>query len=297
MINSDIVNAFTVDVEEHFQVAALKTAFDRKSWSFESSRVVRNTNRIIDLMAEKDVLGTFFILGWVAERHPQLVRRIVDGGHEVACHGYAHELVYEQSREKFKEETIRAKKILEDASGTQVIGYRAASYSITPRSSWALQILAEAGFQYDSSVIPVRHDIYGFVGAPAKPYELYLNNGLSLTEFPPSTVSLLGTRMPIGGGGYFRIYPYWFTHVCLQHLNKKGVAFSFYTHPWEVDPEQPRANVSFKSRFRHYTNLERCETRIRRLLGGFKFAPMSKVVSERELPKIHQDALLQSAAS
>ncbi|WP_405223842.1 XrtA system polysaccharide deacetylase [Lentisalinibacter sediminis] len=281
------INALTVDVEEHFQVAALKEAFDPRDWSSQQSRVDANTGRLLDLMGRHGVQGTFFVLGWVAERHPDLIRRIAAAGHELACHGQSHQLIYSQEPAVFREETLRAKNTLEDIAGVPVHGYRAASYSITPASVWALDVITEAGFQYDSSIVPVRHDFYGFTGAPALPHILRLPDGLEIREFPPSTIRIAGQRLPIGGGGYFRLFPYWFSRWGLRKVNHKyGQPFTFYTHPWEVDPQQPRAQVSWKSRFRHYVNLEKCEPRLDRLLGDFRFSTMRAVLDSLDLPVV-----------
>jgi polysaccharide deacetylase family protein (PEP-CTERM system associated) len=208
----------------------------------------------------------------VAEREPHLVRRVAAAGHEVACHGYSHRLVYEQTPAEFREETLRSKALLEDLAQMPVLGYRAASYSITRRSLWALDTLIEAGFVYDSSVFPVHHDLYGIPGAPRAPHVIERGRG-RLVEFPPSTAQLLGLRLPVAGGGYFRIFPYGITQWAVRRVNAEGLPFIFYLHPWEVDPDQPRVKVGWLSRFRHYTNLDQCEQRLRRLLAEFRFVP------------------------
>ncbi len=279
-----MMNAFTVDVEEHFQVAALKDAVSVSSWPERESRVVRNTSRILELLENRGIKGTFFVLGWVAEREPGLVRDIVATGHELACHGFSHQLIYDQSPEVFREETIRAKGVLEDAGGVEVSGYRAASYSITAKSMWALDIIAEAGFRYDSSIVPVRHDLYGIQDASEYPYRMQLASGGSLTEFPPSTIVLAGRRVPIGGGGYFRLFPYGFSRWGMRRVNAQGMPFSFYIHPWEIDPDQPRVATNWKSRFRHYNNLHKCERRLERLLDDFDFTAMQNVIEQLDPP-------------
>jgi len=279
------MNAFTVDVEEHFQVAALKDAVEIRAWSGQESRVERNTNKLLEILAQHNVHGTFFVLGWVGERNPNLVRSIVSAGHELACHGQSHQLIYEQDVSVFREETLRAKKTLEDVASVSVMGYRAASYSITANSIWALDVIGEAGFKYDSSIVPARHDLYGIVGAPVFPYKIRLRDGNELCEFPPSTIRLMGLQVPIGGGGYFRAFPYWFTRWGLTSVNKKyGQPFSFYTHPWEIDTAQPRVNTNWKSRIRHYINLDKCESRLHRLLADFEFSTMRSVLDGLELP-------------
>ena len=274
-----VVNAFTVDVEDYFQVAALAPAIERASWPQRESRVERNTGVLLDLLSERGIQGTFFVLGWIAERHPGLIRRIAAEGHEIACHGFSHRLIYEQAPQEFREETTRSKGTLEDLSGTAVIGYRAASFSITRQSLWALDTLIELGFRYDSSIFPIRHDRYGIPGADPRPGTLTAPSGRTLVEFPMSAASYLGVRVPVSGGGYFRLLPYFVTRSGLRQINLRHQRpFSFYLHPWEVDPQQPRVRVGWLSHFRHYTNLQRCEARLRRLLDEFRFATMREVL-------------------
>lgn len=268
-----LVNAFTVDVEDYFHVAALSSAISRDSWSAREYRVDSNTERLLGLLAGKGIRGTFFILGWVAERSPQLIRKIADSGHEIACHGYSHELVYRQSRHEFEEETRRAKSLLEDIVGRPVVGYRAASFSVTRASLWALDVLIELGFEYDSSVFPIRHDRYGIPDASRRPGPISTPTGRTILEFPMSAANFLGVRVPVSGGGYFRIFPYWLSRLGLRQINAAGHPFVFYFHPWEIDPGQPRFRVSPLSRFRHYTNLAVCERRLSLLLDDFSFAP------------------------
>jgi polysaccharide deacetylase family protein (PEP-CTERM system associated) len=278
------VNAFTVDVEDYFHVAALSSAVSRESWSLRESRVERNTERLMGVLAQHDVRATFFVLGWVGERLPSLVRRIADAGHEVACHGYSHRLVYTQTATEFREETVRAKRCLEDTIGQAVAGYRAASFSVTRDSLWALDTLIDLGFSYDSSIFPIHHDLYGLPGAPAEPHRVSAPSGRTLAEFPMSTANLFGVKLPVSGGGYFRILPYWLTRAGLRQINGgRHRPFAFYLHPWELDPGQPRISVGAFSRFRHYTNLARCETRLRRLLSEFSFTCMHEVLQQRGL--------------
>jgi polysaccharide deacetylase family protein (PEP-CTERM system associated) len=269
-----IVNALTIDVEDYFHVAALASAIAPETWSERDYRVERNTERLLALFAERKVRGTFYVLGWVADRSPALVRRIAGAGHEIACHGYSHRLIYRQSLEEFREETLRAKRLLEDTIGAAVLGYRAASFSITSASLWALDVLIDAGFTYDSSIFPIRHDRYGIPDAAAEPGPVVAPSGRTIVEFPMSAARFFGMRVPVSGGGYFRILPYWLTRAGLRQINERaGTPFTFYLHPWEVDPAQPRVRVGALSTFRHYTNLDRCESRLRRLLGEFAFAP------------------------
>jgi polysaccharide deacetylase family protein (PEP-CTERM system associated) len=272
------VNAFTVDVEDYFHVAALSSAISRESWARQEYRVERNTDRLLLLLADQHIHGTFFVLGWVAERSAALVRRIAAAGHEVACHGYSHELIYRQTRQAFREETARAKGLLEDATGRPVLGYRAASFSIVRTSLWALDELIDLGFRYDSSIFAVRHDRYGIPDASPQPGAVSAPSGRSLVEFPMAPASFLGLKVPVSGGGYFRIFPYGLTRAGLRRINALGRPFAFYLHPWEIDPDQPRIRVGALSRFRHYTNLDRCEGRLRRLLAEFTFGPMREVL-------------------
>lgn len=278
-----IPNALTIDVEDYFQVAALAEAVRYDDWSSMEYRVEANTDRILGLFDQAGVKATFFTLGWVAERSPQLVKRIAQAGHEVASHGYSHQLIYNQTPDVFAEETRRSKGILEDILGTSVTGYRAASYSITNQSRWALDILAEQGFTWDSSIFPVRHDRYGMPGTPRWPHRLTTDKGHELAEFPLSTLKLPGYTLPIAGGGYFRLFPYWFSRCGLGSINRQGRPFVFYLHPWEVDPDQPRLDVKWLSRFRHYNNLDVCEERLAQLLSDFRFTTMSQVLESEGL--------------
>lgn len=274
------INALTVDVEDYFQVSAFADHVARSDWAFQPSRVEANTDRILEIFAGHGVQATFFVLGWVAERFPRLIGRIVQEGHEIASHGHSHELVYRQSPAVFRGETLRSKRVLEDIAGRPVVGYRAASYSITRDSLWALDILAELGFLWDSSIFPVRHDRYGIPGAPRWPHRLTTPAGHALIEFPLTTWQVAGTRLPVAGGGYFRLYPYAFTRHALQRVNRDaGQPFIFYLHPWEIDCAQPRVAAGALSRFRHYVNLRRCEPRLERLLTDFRFAPVGTVLA------------------
>ncbi|MFE8071655.1 DUF3473 domain-containing protein [Marinobacteraceae bacterium S3BR75-40.1] len=277
------INALTIDVEDYFHVAALSEAISQREWSQMEYRADANTERLLELFETFGVKATFFVLGWVAEKSPQLVKKIANAGHEVASHGYSHQLVYNQTPEVFREETIKSKKLIEDHSGQPVLGYRAASYSITGSSRWALDILAEAGFEWDSSIFPVHHDRYGMPGTPRWPYQLTTDKGHELVEFPLSTIKLSGFTLPISGGGYFRLFPYWFTKWGLKTINKQKRPFIFYLHPWEIDPKQPRFNVSALSKFRHYNNLAKCEGRLLRLLIDFEFSTVSNVLAEMGL--------------
>jgi len=266
-----IQNALTVDVEDYFQVSAFAKSVNQSDWDSYPLRVEKNTRRLMDMFDEAQVKATFFVLGWVADKNRSLIIEIAERGHEVACHGYSHQLIYNQTREVFREETVRSKSLLEDIVQVPVRGYRAASYSITRDSLWALDILAEAGFDYDSSIFPVRHDRYGIVGAKEVPHILQTPQGHSLVEFPLSTARVFNYTLPIAGGGYFRLYPYLLTRAGLKQVNSRQQPFIFYLHPWEIDPDQPRIDASWFSRFRHYNNLEKCESRLQRLMKDFQF--------------------------
>jgi polysaccharide deacetylase family protein (PEP-CTERM system associated) len=272
-----IVNAMTVDVEDYFHVSAFQGTVSRSLWDRLESRVVRNTQRLLGLFEERGIRATFFVLGWVAERHPSLVRQIADAGHEVASHGYGHRLIYEQSPTEFREDLRKSRALIASAAGVSVSGYRAPSFSITPRSLWALDIIREEGFVYDASIFPIRHDRYGLPSSPRHFHMLHQAAG-TLWECPGSTVRLGGVNLPVGGGGYFRLLPYSWTKWGISRLNKEAQAAVFYLHPWEIDPDQPRLPGSRLSRYRHYTNLDRTESRLKRLLADFRFAPLSDLL-------------------
>lgn len=283
-----IQNALTVDVEDYFHVTAFNDVIDSRDWSGMESRVEANTHRLLDIFDDAGVKATFFVLGWVAERQPELVRELVKRGHELACHGYSHQLIYRQDQTTFRAETKRSKTILEQTAQVPVTGYRAASYSITLKSEWALDILVECGFQYDSSIFPVRHDRYGMPGSNRWPHRLSTGRGNEIAEFPLSTAKIFGMTLPVAGGGYFRIYPYAVTRWAINSINRKeGKPFIFYLHPWEVDPDQPRIRASYLSRFRHYHNLKHTEQRLRNLLMDFKFAPVVEVMERQGLLRSH----------
>lgn len=269
----------TVDVEDYFQVSAFESIIGVDKWHTFTTRVVANTHRILALFDANNIKATFFVLGWVAERHGDLVREIAARGHEVACHGFSHQLVYRQERATFQQETLRSKAMLEDLVQAPVLGYRAASYSITQQSLWALDVLADAGFDYDSSIFPVRHDLYGIPAAPPHIHRIDLPNNRKLIEFPITSLRMLGSNIPVGGGGYFRLYPYLLSRWFLRQVATSGRPFIFYVHPWELDPHQPRIQgASVLSQFRHYLNLNRCEGRLRRLLQDFQFGPVRDVL-------------------
>ncbi len=274
------VNAISVDVEEHFQVGAFEGIIDRADWDRHPSRVERNTETVLALFDAAGVKGTFFTLGWVAERFPALVRRIVDEGHELASHGYGHVRVFNQEPEAFREDIRRTKAVLEESGGTRVRGFRAASFSIDARTSWAFEILAEEGHDYSSSIYPIRHDHYGMPDAKRFAFRPAGANGV--LELPISTIRLAGRNLPCGGGGYFRLLPYGFSRWALARVNRvDGAPAIFYFHPWEIDPGQPRQpGIGAKTRFRHYINLGRTEARLGRLLRDFGWDRLDRIVDD-----------------
>ncbi len=339
------VSALTIDVEDYFQVSGFEAVVAPTSWGNFESRVERNTDRLLEILQDTKITATFFMLGWTADRYPALVRRIQAAGHELACHSYAHRLVYECNREEFREDTRRAKRLVEDLAGAAVIGYRAPSFSITRKSLWALEVVAEEGFLYDSSIFPILRDRYGIPTAPRYPFRVPLGNsrapviesvesiellsedrarrnskfdirhstlselmpaetGLnnsrdsitqqlnnSIVEFPPSTLRLLGVNLPIGGGGYLRLFPQWAFHRAInQIVDREGKPAILYIHPWELDPTQPRfRNGSRLSRFRQYVNLEETEARLRTLLSLWRFSTLRDLLAQ--LPEIPVKAL------
>lgn len=287
-----MLNALTIDVEEYFHVSAFESVIRFEDWDRYESRVERSTHRVLDLLDEYKTKATFFVLGWVAERHPGLVQVIQKRGHEIASHGYAHRRIYTQAPDQFREETRRAKSIVENIIGRSIIGHRAASYSIIGKTLWALDILAEEGFQYDSSIFPIRHDLYGISGHERFFAVLNRNGSGTIAEIPLSTIRMAGVNFPVGGGGYLRIFPYAVNYLALLHLNRhERRPAVVYFHPWEIDPDQPRIQGGWKSRFRHYTNLALMESKIRSLLASFSFAPIREVYAARlSLPAATMDS-------
>ena len=275
---STVVNAMSIDVEDYFHVSVFDGIVPRSTWAEMESRVCANTERLLDIFDEYHVRSTFFVLGWVAERYPHLVRQIAARGHEIASHGYAHRLVYDQTPQAFREDVRRAKGLLEEAGGSAVAGYRAPSYSITPRSLWAVDVLIEEGYTYDSSIFPIRHDRYGIPVSPREPFPIDRRAG-SLLEVPGSTVRLGPMNLPVAGGGYFRILPYQWTRWGIARLNRIDQrAAVFYLHPWEIDPDQPRLSAGWLGRFRHYRNLDKTEARLRALLTDFRFGTVASLL-------------------
>jgi polysaccharide deacetylase family protein (PEP-CTERM system associated) len=261
----------SIDVEDYFHVEAFAERIPRSDWHRFTPRVRRNTERILELLAQYRQTATFFVLGWVAEREPAIVRAIADAGHEVACHSHIHRRVFTLAPQEFRDDLRQAKAAIENACGQQVLGYRAPTFSIRKDSLWALEILAEEGFVYDSSIFPIRHDLYGMPDAPRFVHEHALPNQMRMVEVPPSTVRLFGAKLGVAGGGYLRHLPMAYTRWGMRQIHREEQPVNVYFHPWEIDPEQPRIEARLKSRFRHYRGLEKTEPRLRRLLAKGRF--------------------------
>jgi polysaccharide deacetylase family protein (PEP-CTERM system associated) len=270
-------HVLSFDVEEHFQVAAFWSAARRRTWDQLASRVECNTGKIVDLLSEHSTKATFFVLGWVAERHPDLVKNLAQQGHEIASHGYGHELVHTQTPAQFRKDVRRSKQILEDLIGRQVMGYRAPSFSITSRMKWAISALIEEGYRYDSSIYNRFRGTQGIAATRAGAYQLETEAG-TIWEVSPSTVNACGLQLPVAGGGYFRLFPYAASKMFLKNLEKQGSQVVMYLHPWELDPEQPRMDGPLVSKVRHYLNLGKTEQRLRLLLRDFSFGPINEAV-------------------
>jgi polysaccharide deacetylase family protein (PEP-CTERM system associated) len=276
------LNALTVDLEEYYHGMEFEAAYGFRGRETLPSRVEHSTNRVLALLDRYGARATFFVVGSVAEKHPKLLRRIADQGHEIACHSYTHQLVSRMTPSEFREDVRRAKELLQQTSGRAVIGYRAPNYSIGASEHWAYPILAEEGFVYDSSCYPIYHDRYGSPDAPRFPYVAWQSGGQKLIEFPIGTTRLLGMNMPIGGGGYFRLLPVQLTRHGIRRVNDaEGRGVMFYFHPWELDVDQPRAQMPFHHRFRHYVNLERFEEKLTIILQTFAFAPAAEVLRKQ----------------
>jgi polysaccharide deacetylase family protein (PEP-CTERM system associated) len=285
-----IVNGLSVDVEDWFQVGAFESVIERDDWSSLIDRVERNVREILDMFDAAEVKATFFALGWVAKRHGGLMREIVSRGHELASHGWDHGRVFRMDRQSFAEDISRARKVLEDAAGVPILGYRAPSFSIDRRTPWAFMELAEQGYLYSSSVAPVSHDHYGWAEAPR--FAFHPIPGVSLVELPVTTAMFAGKRLAAGGGGFFRVIPYSFTRWAIRQVNRTNARPAiFYFHPWEIDPGQPRvAGAPLKSRLRHYTNLDRMAAKLRQLVGEFAWGRMD-LLAHREAARLDGEAL------
>ncbi|MGE4306568.1 MAG: XrtA system polysaccharide deacetylase [Novosphingobium sp.] len=279
MNSSEPINGLSVDVEDWFQVGAFEKVIDRDSWPLLADRVERNCDEILRLFDDCRVKGTFFTLGWVAERHPVLMRRIAAEGHEIASHGWDHERVFRLGAEGFAQDIARARKAIEDASGTAVLGYRAPSFSIDARTPWAFEVLAEQGYAYSSSVAPITHDHYGWREAPR--FAFHPLPGCDLVEIPVTTATFAGRRLAAGGGGFFRVLPYGFSRWAIRQVNREEKRPAvFYFHPWEIDPEQPRvADAPMRSKLRHYTNLGVMAGKLRQLIGDFRWGRMDELAA------------------
>jgi polysaccharide deacetylase family protein (PEP-CTERM system associated) len=285
------MHCLSFDVEEHFQVSAFWSESRRQLWDTYESRVENNTRKLVELLAQHDTKATFFVLGWVAERHPAMVKDLASEGHEIASHGHGHELVTMQTPEQFRLDIRKAKQILEDLTGNPVEGYRAPSFSITNGNSWALSILAEEGYIYDSSMY-ARFHRSGNGGASVGIYPIDTVAG-RIWEVPPSTLNVFGFWLPVAGGGYFRLFPYAASRAFLRQLELQGAQLVFYLHPWEIDPEQPRMRGPWLSQIRHYMNLGKTQMRMSKLLSDFRFAPMRDTVLLNN--KMHQDRMFSLA--
>lgn len=303
---SGVINAMTVDVEDYFHASAFDRIVSRESWAARESRVVRNTEVLLECFERAGVHATFFVLGWVAERFPDLVRDIASGGHEIASHGFHHQLIYTLTRDQFREDVRRAKATIEDAAGRQVRGYRAPSFSIVQPSLWALDVLIEEGYSYDASIFPIRHDRYGIQDAPRHTHVIDRNRrkasrrsaergdtprrGISGTrhiiEVPAATVRIGHRNLPIAGGGYFRLLPYAWTHWGMTRANREGAPVVFYIHPWEVDPSQPRLPVGRLTSWRHYSGLNKTLGRLERLLCAFAFNTVAETLMQEPVPDV-----------
>ena len=273
---SSPIHAMTCDVEDYFQVSAFNGIVSRQDWEKFECRIPGNMDRILELFAENDVRATFFTLGWVAQTYPEVIRRVAEAGHEIASHGMEHIRVWQQDEKTFLEDAGSAKKILEDVSGSPVVGYRAASWSMDERTPWAHDVLEQAGYKYSSSIYPIKHDHFGVPNAPTRPY--FAGDG-ELLEIPASVSRVAGRNLPAGGGGYFRLYPLAFSKWLINRIESSGTRpYVFYFHPWEMDPDQPRvAGATAKSRFRHYLNLKRFEPRLSSLLQSYTWGRMDEI--------------------
>ena len=278
-----MLNVLTVDVEEHFHVAAFYSSVSPESWGEQPSRIDRNLGRVLEILGSHGAKATFFILGWLAERRPELVRRIASAGHEIGCHTYAHQMVYSQDPDKFRSDLRRARQVLADAVQAPVTCFRAANFSIVHSTPWAIDIIAEEGFLIDSSIFPIHHDIYGMPDAPRFTHWHTTANGSAVFEFPASTIRRFGNNWGVGGGGWMRFTPYPFTRWALRQINEKEqMPAMVYFHPWELDPNQPRIPAPLRSRVRHYTNLATVEGKLHRLLTDFRFSTLTDVCGRLE---------------
>ena len=272
-----MINALTVDIEDYYQVSAFDSIIGFSNWELQKSRIEANVYKTLKILAQEGVRATFFVLGWVAERFPNVVKLIHTEGHEIASHSYAHRLVYHQTPDEFQADVQRSLDVIQDLIGEKILGYRAPSFSITPKSVWAFEILEALGLKYDSSVFPTRplvHNRYGFPGAPTKTYQIRPG----FWEFPITTFRFLGIDWPVGGGGWLRHYPYEITRWALRRVNAEGRPALVYLHPWELDPDQPRIKAGLWRQFLHYRNIDKTADRLHALCRDFRFAPIREVI-------------------
>lgn len=287
------INAFTIDVEDYYHVSAFEKEISRTDWDRFESRVVRGTHRVLELLAKHNTLATFYVLGWIADRFPRLVRDIHSARHELGSHSYWHRLVYDLSPDEFRGDLVASLTAIENATGTRPMNYRAPSFSITKHSLWALKILAEQGIVCDSSIFPIRHDRYGIPDARTEIHSIDTPCG-PLYEFPPSVARVAGVNLPVSGGGYFRLYPLAWTVRCLRQINADGRPFMFYVHPWELDPNQPRLSAGSQlSRLRHRVNLASTERKLDELLSTFRFGRVCDVL-ETAMPGVNRNGRAQA---
>ncbi|MFQ5787444.1 MAG: XrtA system polysaccharide deacetylase [Thermodesulfobacteriota bacterium] len=267
-----MLNALTIDVEDYYHATVFGHVVDKEEWHKYESRIAQNTERLLTILSQYNVKSTFFILGWIAEHYPELIKAIHREGHEIACHSYDHRLIYKHSRESFRADIRKARKILEEIVDRKILGYRAPTFSIVKDNLWALHILKEEGFEYDSSIFPIIHDRYGMPEAERFPSYIQTNGSVAIREFPMSTLRLFGWNVPVSGGGYLRLFPYSFVRWAIKRINSvEGKPAIIYMHPWEIDPGQSRINVNSFSRLRHYANLDKMESKLKNLLRDFKF--------------------------
>jgi polysaccharide deacetylase family protein (PEP-CTERM system associated) len=280
-----VINALTVDVEDYYQVVVFQKGIDRKDWPAFESRVERNTDQLLESFGRRGARATFFCLGCIAEKHPALIRRIADAGHEVGSHGFDHQPIHLMTREAFREDVGRTRKLLEDVSGSPVSGFRAPSFSIRKDTLWALDAVVDAGYAYDSSIFPIRRPDYGIPDAVRDPHLLTTPSGRSVVELPLTVACFLGRAIPVSGGGYFRLFPFAVTRWGLSKANREGRPAVFYMHPWEIDSAQPdlRSRTSALGAFRHYTGLKTAPAKLDRLLSEFQFRSAREVLSARGL--------------
>ncbi len=284
------LNLLTVDLEEWFVVEALQGRFTFKDWPDLPSTIARNTRKLLSIFDQHSVRATWFILGWCAERHPELIREIVAAGHEVACHSYSHTMVSKMNPEQFRSDTSKAIEIISRAGGITLKGYRAPTWSITDEQAWAFEILAELGFEYDSSIFPIKHDIYGMPKGPTDTFRMSFEDNKYLWEVPASTLRFMGRNIPLGGGGYLRHSPYWYTRWCIKKLNKQGRPAIVYMHPWEVDENLPRVEgLSARQQFRTYGSTDTFKIKLNKLLSEFRFTGMYEYLKASSMRKIGFD--------